>query len=161
MFDGNFSADLRMCLLGFPGSEATALSNALAEVASQANSKISIIEVDGQMSADWLQGTENGPMQVLPDSLAKADLVLVTMDAGSVNGEATSSCSSTNGFLNTFEATRSRQAEVAGLPVFCVLTRCDELASSGQSLADWLQAIEERKRLAASHLGIADAASTP
>ena len=49
-------------------------------------------------------------------------------------------------FVRTIERGRKERAEVAGLPVFLVLTKCDLLARPGDSPADWMERIEQRKR---------------
>ena len=49
-------------------------------------------------------------------------------------------------FLRWMEQYRGLATDVGGLPVFLVLTKCDLLARPGQTAADWLEQIEERKR---------------
>src|SRR5437763_2201938 len=44
------------------------------------------------------------------------------------------------------ERGRGRRAEVGGLPVFLVLSKCDLLALPDDSAATWMERIEERKR---------------
>src|SRR6185312_4864573 len=49
-------------------------------------------------------------------------------------------------FLRHLETSRSQRAEVGGLPVFLVLTKCDLLAKPGDTAADWMERIEQHKR---------------
>ena len=44
------------------------------------------------------------------------------------------------------EQRRGDRTDVGGLPVFLVLTKCDRLARPGETTADWLEHIEQRKR---------------
>jgi hypothetical protein len=49
-------------------------------------------------------------------------------------------------FLRRLEEGRGRRTEISGLPVYLVLTKCDLLAEPKDSVMDWMEQIEQRKR---------------
>ena len=48
-------------------------------------------------------------------------------------------------FLRLLEATRGNRTDIAGLPVYLVLTKCDLLMKPGDGVDAWLERIEECK----------------
>jgi GTPase SAR1 family protein len=49
-------------------------------------------------------------------------------------------------FLRLLERYRGQRTEIAGLPVYLVLTKCDLLAQATDSTVQWMERIEDRKR---------------
>src|SRR5437764_1355015 len=49
-------------------------------------------------------------------------------------------------FLKRLKKVRGQRADVAGLPIYLVLTKCDLLSKPNDTFAEWQQRIEEEKR---------------
>src|SRR5262249_59500490 len=49
-------------------------------------------------------------------------------------------------FLHLLEQSRGQRSDIAGLPVYLVLTKCDLLAQKADTAVAWMDRIEERKR---------------
>ena len=75
-----------------------------------------------------------------------ADAVVLAIDASSGPDDLNAVFAEFDGFLRRMEHRRGDRADVGGLPVFLVLTKCDRLARPGETTAGWLEHIEERKR---------------
>ena len=92
------------------------------------------------------------PLQNRParGSLARrvkdADTLILVADGSVDTGQLQRDFGQFAAFLRLFEQNRSARTEVAGLPVFIVLTKCDLLAKKTDTTSSWMQRIEERKR---------------
>jgi hypothetical protein len=75
-----------------------------------------------------------------------ADALVLTVDASAPPEEMDEEFAAFERFLRRVEEQRGRRTDVGGLPVFLVLTKCDRLARPGDTAADWLERIEQRKR---------------
>jgi hypothetical protein len=95
----------------------------------------------------------------LPKAVAAADGILLLVDASSGPQELGRQFKQFVAFLRNFQLRRSAQTEVAGLPLFLVLTKCDRIAVQGESHAQWMQRVETAKRTVADQLAkaLADA----
>lgn len=92
----------------------------------------------------------HGPGRELVQAILQADALILTMDISSSKEALENNFRQFVGFLRALELSRSRHNEVNGLPVYLVLTKCDLLAKSGDSFAEWIDRIEERKKQIAS-----------
>jgi hypothetical protein len=88
----------------------------------------------------------------LPKAVAAADGILLLVDASSGSHELGRQFKQFVAFLRNFQLRRSAQTEVAGLPLFLVLTKCDRIAVHGESHAQWMQRVEAAKRTVADQL---------
>jgi len=88
----------------------------------------------------------------LTRALLEADaLVLVVDSVGDGNNESSDRNFGTFlRFLRLLRRDRSRRAEVAGLPIYLVLSKCDLLAQPGDTLADWNARMDDCKKRAES-----------
>jgi hypothetical protein len=79
----------------------------------------------------------------LAKALLNADAVVLLLDASAPLDHEVPHLSS---FLKLFQEARSGQADVTGLPVYLVLSKCDMIAKPDESYNQWVQRIEEAKR---------------
>jgi hypothetical protein len=109
-----------------------------------------MIDCDGRVANDLLVRRQaiddNSPEGTLAYEVADADTLVLVIDAAAPPAQVEADFAEFDRFLRQMEAGRSRRAEVGGLPVFLVLTKCDLLAQPGDSAADWMERIEQRKR---------------
>jgi hypothetical protein len=108
------------------------------------------IDCDGRVANDLLvrqkELDERSPEGTLAREVIDADAILLIIDASAPPTQIEADFAEFERFLIQMEAGRARRAEVAGLPVFLVLTKCDLLARPGDNSADWMERIEQRKR---------------
>ena len=108
---------------------------------------IEIHDTSGAKAQDLLAGTESlDAADPLPRTLAKADGVVVLIDVTRPQGPQVKQVIS---FLKTLEDRRSAGTEIAGLPLFVVLTKCDQLPAARDRT--WMQQVEEAKRQVGDH----------
>ena len=109
-----------------------------------------LIDCDGRVANDLLQRRrglpEDSPEGTLAHEVLDADALVLALDVSAPPAQIDADFAEFGRFLRLLERDRGRRAEVGGLPVFLVLTKCDLLAQPGDSPADWMERIEERKR---------------
>lgn len=114
----------------------------------QGTSEAVLIDCSGKSAQEILTGKRPWPKQGgnLAGAVRSADTLILVVDAGADQAQLQKDFGHLANFVRAFEQNRSRRAEVAGLPVYLVLSKCDLLARKGDSTAAWVQRIEERKR---------------
>jgi hypothetical protein len=101
---------------------------------------------DGQ-AADVLIHDPAPAAGALADEMLAADALVLTVDASAPPDQLDAHFADFDRFLHRMEQHRGTRTDAGGLPVFLVLTKCDRLARPGETTADWLEQIEERKRV--------------
>jgi hypothetical protein len=76
----------------------------------------------------------------------EADAVLLVVDASAEPAELDRNFAQLGVFLTRFQEARGRRIDVAGLPLYLVLSKCDLLARPSDTHSQWMQRIEEGKR---------------
>jgi hypothetical protein len=109
-----------------------------------------VIDCDGRVANDLLVRhpslEDDSPEGTLAHEVAEADTLVLVIDAAAPPAQVEADFGEFDRFLRQMERGRGRRAEVGGLPVFLVLTKCDLLAQPGDTAAGWIERIEERKR---------------
>jgi GTPase SAR1 family protein len=82
----------------------------------------------------------------LARAILEADTVLLVVDAAAGPAELDRDFEQLGLFLRRFQESRGARADIAGLPVYLVLSKCDLLARSSDTHSQWMQRIEEGKR---------------
>jgi hypothetical protein len=118
--------------------------------AAQPGASAVLIDCSGTAAAELLanpwQPREHVPGEGLAGEVLRADVLVLPLDASLTAEQLDAYFESFGIFLRALEVRRGHRLEAAGLPVFLVLTKCDLLAKSGDTPADWMEHIEERKR---------------
>ncbi len=104
-----------------------------------------VLDCDGRV-ADALVREPAPAGGTLGREMLHADALVVAVDASAPPEKIDAEFAEFDRFLRWMERYRGLRTDVGGLPVFLVLTKCDRLARPGQTAADWLEHIEERKR---------------
>jgi hypothetical protein len=109
-----------------------------------------MIDCDGRVANDLLVRRraldQDSPEGSLAREVVGADTLVLVIDASAPEAQIDADFAEFDRFLHEMERSRGRGAEVGGLPVFLVLTKCDLLARPGDTTVDWMEHIEQRKR---------------
>jgi hypothetical protein len=109
-----------------------------------------VIDCDGRVANDLLVRrqdlSDDSPEGTLAHEVVEADTLVLVIDASAPPTQVEADFAEFDRFLRQMERGRGRRAEVGGLPVFLVLSKCDLLARPDDSAAAWMERIEERKR---------------
>jgi hypothetical protein len=109
-----------------------------------------LIDCDGRVANDLLVRRKSldphSPEGTLAREVYGADTLVLAIDASAPPAQVDSDFVEFGRFLRLLERSRGQRAEVGGLPVFLVLTKCDLLARPGDTALDWMEHVEERKR---------------
>jgi hypothetical protein len=110
-----------------------------------------LIDCSGKAAAELLatpwKPNERPPHDGLAGEVLQADTLVLPVDATTPTDQLDAYFESFGIFLRALEVQRGRRLEVAGLPVFLVLTKCDLLAKPTDTPIDWIERIEEHKRV--------------
>ncbi len=108
------------------------------------------IDCDGRVANDLLVRRqaipEDSPEGTLAREVTDADTLVLAIDASAPPAQVESDFAEFDRFLRQLEIGRGQRADVGGLPVFLVLTKADLLAQAGDTIADWMERIEQHKR---------------
>ncbi len=124
-----------------------------------------LLDCDGRLAQQYLTGRR--PLSAGDSTLARAmleaDTVILTLDASATPAEVGTELATFQRFLTALQEVRGRRAEVADLPVYLVLTKCDRLARPEDTFSKWQQRLEEAKRRLAERFAafLADDAPSP
>jgi hypothetical protein len=108
-----------------------------------------LVDCNGSRAAEMVNGQR--PVQgwrsgALGKAIGGADALIVAADAAADAAQLQRDYGQLAGFLRLLQQSRGKRTEVAGLPVYLVLTKCDLLAKKTDTAAAWRQRVEERKR---------------
>jgi hypothetical protein len=114
-----------------------------------------LVDCDGRVANDLLVRRqvldEDSPEGTLANEVVDAEAVILVVDSSAPEAEIETDFAELNRFLKLMERGRGQRAEVGGLPVYLVLTKCDLLAKPGDGAAAWMERIEQRKREVDAH----------
>jgi hypothetical protein len=108
------------------------------------------VDCDGRIANELLArrrslGADSGDGP-LAQQILQSDALILVIDASAPQAQIDSDFAEFGRFLRFLEQSRGRRSEVAGLPVYLALTKCDLLAQPGDNVSAWIDRIEERKR---------------
>src|SRR5262245_45840843 len=108
-----------------------------------------LIDPNGRQASELVASQNGIPQKTKPGKLgahvAQADAVLLILDASAPDSWIEAGLNEFLQYLRQFRRRRGSDTDVAGLPVFLVMTKCDLLARPGDSLAVWTERMEARK----------------
>jgi hypothetical protein len=114
-----------------------------------------VFDSDGRVANELVANPELLDGAAAPRPLAEelngADALVLLVDASALPEQLEADFAAFDRFLRGMEFGRSARTDVGGLPVFIVLTKCDLLARAGDTTADWMERIEQRKREVGAH----------
>jgi GTPase SAR1 family protein len=106
-----------------------------------------LVDSDGRLAQQYLSGkrTLEPRDSALANAMTAADTLILTLDV-TAGSQVEAQLVAFRRFLGLLEEVRGRRTDVADLPVYLVLTKCDQLAKPDDTFSKWLQRIEEAKR---------------
>jgi GTPase SAR1 family protein len=81
----------------------------------------------------------------LAREILEADTLILVVDGSTSPAQFEREFGQLAHFLDLLEKSRALRADVAGLPIYLVLTKCDRLAQADDTSLSWIDKIEERK----------------
>lgn len=109
-----------------------------------------LLDCDGRVANTILLNhqmlDQASPEGTLAHEVGEADTLILLLDSATPGDGLEDEFTEFAHFLEAMQKIRSEQTEVAGLPVFLVLTKCDLLAHPGDNVGKWMERIEQRKR---------------
>ncbi|MCI0685607.1 MAG: 50S ribosome-binding GTPase [Gemmataceae bacterium] len=102
-----------------------------------------LIDCSGQ-AAQAIMASHAGlpPGSPLAQALLNADSLILLVDAGAPERGV----AAIGDFVKLFQHARGQRADIAGLPVYLVLSKVDTIAEPNDTYNQWVQRIEESKR---------------
>lgn len=105
-----------------------------------------LLDTSGAADQEYLAGRKRIGAGGLGQALLETDTLILVVDAAAGAQTLEADFEAFGKFLHLLEEVRGQRVDVAGLPVYLVLTKCDLLARTGDSFVRWMQRIEEGKR---------------
>jgi len=111
------------------------------------NAQCILCDVDGFSASQLIDNPSQlqFPQRPVAGEVLSADAIIVALDATATKPEMTELFRSFGQFLDGLERTRENDREVAGLPIFLTLTKCDSLCLPNDNPASWIRKIEAQK----------------
>lgn len=111
-----------------------------------AHHRMMVVDCPGLAALDMLKAEEpfanSHPMQ---RPILDSDAIVLAVDVSASGKELVEQFQQFGNWLHELHEVRGQRADVADLPVYLVLTKCDLLAKKEYTFAKWMQAIEEAK----------------
>lgn len=112
-----------------------------------ASHRLTVLDCSGKTAAQMLHAEEPfAKKHPLHKPIFSADAVVLAVDASATGKELKDEFAQFGHWLHELYVTRARRTDIADLPVYLVLTKCDLLARKDDTHANWLLRIEEGKR---------------
>jgi len=111
------------------------------------HSQMTVVDCSGNAALEMLKA--EAPFdraEPMRKPILDSDAIVLAVDASASGKQLVEEFQQFGNWLHELHEVRGRRADVADLPVYVVLTKCDLLAKPDYTFAKWLQAIEEAKR---------------
>lgn len=109
-------------------------------------------DCDGKAAESLLEDPQpiatHQPDSPVARAVIGADALLLLVDAASTKEELAEAFAEFDTFLKVICRAKTENREVGGFPIFLVLTQCDRLARSGDTIRSWEARVNERSEVA-------------
>jgi GTPase SAR1 family protein len=140
-------ASTRVLLFGSPGAGKTALLEAGQKVFGPFSSEVTLLDCDGKSALQMLQAEEPfANSSPLKKPILSADAVVLVVDVSAPKKQLGDDFRQSARWLKRLHEMRGRRTDVAALPVYVALTKCDLLARKEDTLETWKKRLEKGKR---------------
>jgi hypothetical protein len=106
-----------------------------------------LVDCNGDRAVEYLSGKQGLERETaLTDAMLTTDTLILVVDASASAPQLETDFTQFGRFLQQLRDVRGKRLDVAGLPVYLVLAKCDRLAQAHDTRSTWVQRIEEAKR---------------
>ena len=105
-----------------------------------------LIDFDGDIAQAMLNQGSTALRESAARAILHADALILLVDPTVPSAQLEKEFRQFCEFVQSLETLRIHRAEVAGMPVYAVLTKCDKLAKATENGSAWVQRVEESKR---------------
>lgn len=110
-----------------------------------------LFDCDGRVALEFLARKRSldaaADQAQLAGAVHRADALILVVDASAEGSQLRQDFQQFAQFLRTLERSRGKRIEIAGLPVWLVLSKCDLLAQPKDTHIRWVERIEQAKRV--------------
>ena len=139
-------ASLHLLLFGPPDAGKSALLDAQQKVAGALPGDVQVIDCSGQSALELLQSEKAfAGSHPLKKPILDADAVMLVIDVSAQKKQINDDFRQAARWLKQLHQFRGKRTDVAALPVYVVLTKCDLLATHDDTLVTWKTRIEVAK----------------
>ena len=139
-------ASLQLLLFGPPDAGKSALLDAQQKAAGPLPGDIQVIDCSGQSALELLQSEKAfAGAHPLKKPILEADAVLLVVDVSAPKKQINDDFRQAARWLKQLHEFRGKRTDIAALPVYVVLTKCDLLAMKDDTLGTWKTRIEVAK----------------
>jgi hypothetical protein len=136
----------RILLFGSPGVGKTSLHEAAEKVSGPFSNGVTVLDGSGASALEMLQANEPfTAAQPLRQDVLNADAVVLVADVSLTSTQLTDQFRQFAHWLKALHEFRGRRTDIAELPVYFVLSKCDLLAKKDDTNGAWIKHIEEIK----------------
>src|SRR5689334_9766691 len=124
----------RLLIFGPAGAGKTALREAAEKVSGPFSGELDVVDCDGKSALQMLEAEEPFALRhPMKKPVLNADAVVLAVDVSAPKQQLNDDFRQATRWLQALHEARGRRADIADLPVYVVLTKCDLLARKDDS----------------------------
>jgi hypothetical protein len=137
----------RVLLFGTPGAGKSALLAAQEKVSGSFSSEVAVLDCSGKSALEMLKAPQPfANSQPMKKPILDADAMVFAVDVSAPKKQLNEEFRQCARWLRQLHEFRGQRTDIAALPVFIALTKCDLLARKDDTFETWKKRLDEGKR---------------